>query len=383
MSAITKKKIQYAKFASNGKVLDIILKALDLDFNTIKSIDAKDWQRFVQEKNLSASRYNEIMDKVLQTIIQRFYENTSDSTHSPTNTLDFCITALHELFKDYNFYKANFETLAATQKMLDFITAAYLFIPYIAKIIPPGALHIPQGKVAAGMLLPDDSGSAMQHALNIIESDLKDSTLDNKIKEIWEHRDEIAGDSDKNLRNWRQGRNTPSLESIQILSELSKHCKNFNKQDIIAMLLFAKIAHYCYEKSRAYFGKELSDLLVEHFRLVEFIMIHENVLESQNRKIESLRDYICIHYGDEMHNIFLLYYNLYCFNAADFTIKQYIFKQNQENKERMEMFNNDYNESGIAPMLFMKEEKFFEYIDFHLPARYFVPHNTGGGDNHL
>ena len=86
-------------------------------------------------------------------------------------------------------------------------------------------------------------------------------------------------------------------------------------------------------------------------------MIHENVLESQNRKIESLRDYICIHYGDEMHNIFLLYYNLYCFNAADFTIKQYIFKQNQENKERMEMFNNDYNESGIAPMLFMKEEK--------------------------
>lgn len=163
----------------------------------------------------------------------------------------------------------------------------------------------------------------------------------------------------KSIASWLNGSHTPSHKSIQGISQIATYCENLSPTQISSLLHIAKLVDGFFSWAGKYFGKELCEVLVAHYRLMNvfgFLESRElleqvlNACASQERRAENALNTLVNYYG---HRIFAI-----CM----------LKNINQIPQEALKNFAQQLGSS-----LHIAHKHYFEYIDFFVPSRAFAP----------
>jgi ankyrin repeat protein len=250
-----KKNICFAKHRTNGAILNLIVKALEIEQKDDKY--QKIYQRFIKEESISVDEFNDTLNTVIEDILYNFFDNRDASDYNFTHNY------IKELLSYYSKYKLFNETLVTSQKQLDFLTLINIFIPLFKLSIKNKQINIIME------ILPDSTQTSFQKLFFIIEKSFTDKeTINKKIYALLDKR-MIAYDSiSKNITNWLNGKTVPNIDNVKILVNLHKHTeKKFTKKKLNCYFKIAKIFDYLYKKSISYFGEEKTYRLIDYFKI--------------------------------------------------------------------------------------------------------------------
>lgn len=384
-------KIIFAKHRSNGFIVDLVRDGLGFGIENIRGIDKKDWERLRNEDNITSDKYAEVLDKVCKAIVREIFSiDDGQESEKDLENLSFFNALTKELLRYYSQYKSYFETLGAGQKQLDFITISIFFVPFIAHAVSDSTTSSERDFKTEPFLidriLPSDSKTSIMKVFDLIEYDLAQNnsqkTLSKYLKEIFGriYEDKQAADAgkeihntvDKNINNWLNGKNPPKLENIKHIAKVGKHCKDLSCRRIEIYLKLARIIQIAYDRARKYFGADLTNLLVEHFRLVTTIdNFEQSILHHQPLNKNSEYDLLHrVHQGKEM----LFIHSLYDCCLDRIRVKDKYIK-GLDSRERKNFQIMQY------PLSFtiFSEKDFVKQINSFLITSIFVPKNSEVG----
>ncbi|MGX2984295.1 ankyrin repeat domain-containing protein [Helicobacter sp. 23-1048] len=386
--------MKFAEHRSNGFMVDLVRDGLDFSVESISGINSKDWERFRKERD-STKKYVKVLGKVCEAIVKEIFsiDDGQESEQDLANIAFFCVL-IKECLGYYSQYKSYFETLGASQKQLDFISASVFFIPFVAHAIADSTTSSERNfqlePFIIDRILPSDSKSAIAKYLSFVECRFlaKNPTKSFKssLKEILDKEKIIGYDSiNKDIDNWLNGKNPPSLEHIKIIAKIGEYCENLSNRQIEVLLKIAKVIQSLYGKAKEYFGVDLADLLVEHFRLVSIIDFQQMVILSQTKDIVAFEAMI-----DAMSeklpkstSITLRKYLYFYFSNPFFDFCLHKFGMEGKYSAKLKQQEKEYFKNiqeFVTVITQIDEKKFFDNVDFFLPVRYFVPQNTNDFD---
>ena len=163
----------------------------------------------------------------------------------------------------------------------------------------------------------------------------------------------------KSIASWLNGSHTPSHKSIQGISQIATYCENLSPTQISSLLHIAKLDDGFFSWAGKYFGKELCEVLIAHYRLMNvfgFLESRElleqvlNTCASQAHGAKNALNTLVNYYG---HRIFAI-----CM----------LKNINQIPQEALKNFAQQLGSS-----LRIAHKHYFEYIDFFVPSRAFAP----------
>lgn len=389
-------KIIFAKHRSNGFIVDLVRDGLGFSVENISRVDKKDWERLRNEDNITSDKYAQVLDKVYRVIVREIFSiDDGQESKKDLENLSFFNALTKELLGYYSQYKSYFETLGAGQKQLDFITISIFFVPFIAHAVSHSTTSSERDFKTEPFLidriLPSDSKTSIMKVFELIEYDLAQNNSQKKlrtlIKEIFDSLKETNYDGiNKNINNWLNGKNPPSLKNIKHIAKVGEHCKDLSCRRIEIYLKLARIIQFAYDKACEYFGADLANLLVEHFRLVTLLKWQQfmaQITTKDCRFFETIINEIGKKLPKSTFAVLCNY--LYCYFSNpffDFFLHKYIEMEGKYSKE-LKQQEKEYFKSiqeFITPMTQMNERGFFENIDFFFPVKYFVPQSPNDFD---
>ena len=162
----------------------------------------------------------------------------------------------------------------------------------------------------------------------------------------------------KSVASWLNGSHKPNYESIQAISQIASYCENLSPTQISSLLHIAKLVDSFFDWAGKCFGKELCEVLIAHYRLMNvfgvlesrgLLLVLEQVLQACVRQTPKLLDYY-------EHDIFAI-----CMDKSkigyDCGYKHYT--------------------QALSLSLRIAHKHYFEYIDFFVPSRAFAPTCSG------
>lgn len=388
--------MQFARHRSIGFVMDMGIAAFDIQK---QGVDSKRYERFVREQNITPKEYKEVYETLIENILYDFYKDKKHENKFIESLLDELKTYYHQ-YQDYN------ETMFATQKQLDYITLLFFFIPFIAQATHFFTLHHKEQPLLIDRILPDTTYTAIQKALLLIQNDIdltkiphiihsKDTQTIKTIKPLEiikeliaqtlkENNEYAKGDDTirKNIAHWladsqSKERALPAKESLQNIAEISRYCKSFSKDKLYNLLCIARALQYMYDEAIKYFGEDLTNLAIKHFRLINTIILHRNMFAMHTQDVRSFDNFLTQHYqskvSKEAYQSLCRYLDWYIdaslFNVfLEFHADKESFTP-QKGEILKEMFAH-YTEI-INPLLMLTEENFFQHIEVFLPVNAF------------
>ncbi len=338
-----KTKIEFSKHRTNGFILDFLIKSLEI----YQKDDTKTYQRFIKEDEISVQEYFDTQNKIIEDVLYTFFNSSNNKEY------EYCEKLMNEFLLFYNLYKLHNETLATSQKQLDFITAINLLIPFLSHFVFDRLLKQKRELTLIDSILPDEKENSIQKLFKLLESTFDENT--NLRDEIYKILDDNYKDYNlkkEDYNNWISGENIPNREHINILSRLAKFSNKFSEIDLNILFKIAKIIQYLYSKSKKYFGTELTNLLVKHYKTITMLSYLEitNKLEMYKHNLQTKEsDLLELYLQQYYYNNFNLFYMLnYFVKNGDSSNKA---------KEMQEYILNNRNEFDI---LYKIEEKSFE-----------------------
>ena len=198
---VQKIKIEFSKHRTNGFILNFIIKSLE----RFQKNDSKTYQRFLNEDEISAQEYHDTQDTIISDILFTFFDSFKNKDYEYYEKL------INEFFKFYNLYKLNNETLATSQKQLDFITIINVFIPFINHLFFDRLLKYKIELSLIDSILPDEKENTIQKLFKLLESTFEDKTnLKDAIYKILDDNDKNYNLVKEDYDNWTNGKNIPN-----------------------------------------------------------------------------------------------------------------------------------------------------------------------------
>ncbi|WP_299325738.1 ankyrin repeat domain-containing protein [uncultured Helicobacter sp.] len=352
----------FARFYGASEIICELCKILEIPHYGSKELErleiphyeSKKLERFRKNDELSLREYGGMRDTLIKRIASVL---RTDDPHSLE-------AILGNALEYYEKYCGHIETLGASQKQLDFATLVHFVIPFVAPLFE----YIMDSKhesLVIDRILPEIIGeqSAVQKALVLIANnvDLK------KYCEISGDRNSfktlttllINTNTSKSIENWLNGSHTPSHKSIQDISQIASYCENLSPTQISSLLHIAKLVDSFFNWAGKYFGKELCEVLVAHYRLMNVF----GVLESRELLEQVLNT--CASQAHGAKNALNTLVNYYGHRIFAICMLKNI---NQIPQEALKNFAQQLGSS-----LRIAHKHYFEYIDFFVPSRAFAP----------
>lgn len=354
-----KKEIKFSKHRTNGFILDFLVKSLDVF--QIEDKLQKRYQEFIKEGEISAGEYYDTQNIIIEDILYKFFESGDSKVYKEFESI------IYEFLSFYSLYKLNNETLASSQKQLDFISIINLFIPFLSHLVFDSSLKYKKELNLIVLILPDEKENSIQKLFNLLQSTFKDDiSLKEKIENLLEPKEKYRdyNRAKENYNNWINGNNTPSNEHIKLLSQLAIYSDKFSEKELKALFQCAKLIQYLYSKSKEYFGVELTSLIVKHYKMISMIsLLHVSkkldifVNSFKARDLEQIEVYLEQYFYESADLFYMLDYfvkNLDYPNKIK-DIKAYIL----ENRNKFDILYK------------IDEKTFFNKIESILPIKYF------------
>lgn len=360
----------FARFYGASEIICELCKILE-----ISRYGSKELERFRKNDELSLRAYGGMRDTLIKRIA---FVLRTDDPHSLE-------AILGNALEYYEKYCGHIETLGASQKQLDFATLVHFVIPLVAPLFE----YITDSKhkgLIIDRILPEiiREQSAVQKALILIANnvDLKKyceisgdrnsfenigyskiltTLLINANNAQAQNARDIKSDETlgKSVANWLNGSHKPNYESIQDISQIASYCENLSPAQISSLLHIAKLVDSFFNWAGKYFGKELCEVLIAHYRLMNVFGVLEsrelleqvlNACASQERRAENALNTLVNYYG---HRIFAI-----CM----------LKNINQIPQEALKNFAKQ-----LGYRFHIAHKHYFEYIDFFVPSRAFAP----------
>lgn len=352
-------KIEFSKHRTNGFILDFLIKSLDIHQKEEKL--QKIYQRFLLEDEISVQEYYDTQNTIIEDLLFTFFNSHDDKNY------DYYEKLINEFFTFYNFYKLYNETLATSQKQLDFITVINLFIPFLSHFVFDRLLKHKKELSLIDSILPEEKENSIQKLFNLIKSTFKeDINLKEKIENLLEPKEKYRdyNRAKENYNNWINGNNIPNTEHINLLSQLAIYSDKFSENELRILFQSAKLIQYLYTKSKEYFGVDLTNLLVKHYKMISMISLLEvskkldMFVNSFNAKnLEQIEIYLEQYFYESIELFYMLDHfvknNDYPNKTKD--MKKYII----ENRNKFDILYK------------IKEESFLKKINSFLPVDIF------------
>lgn len=359
----------FARFYGTSEIICELCKILE-----ISHYGSKELERFRKNDELSLHEYKDMRDMLIERIASVLCADDPRSLEAILgNALEY-----------YESYTSHIETLGASQKQLDFATLVHFVIPLVAPLFEYIMDNKREGLII-DRILPEIIGggeqSAVQKALAFITNDVdlkkycEISGDRNSFENIGyskilttllinantqaQNPSDIKSDEtlSKSIASWLNGSHKPNYESIQGISQIATYCENLSPTQISSLLHIAKLVDGFFNWAGKYFGKELCEVLIAHYRLMNVFgvlesrepLVLEQVLQACVRQTPKLLDYY-------EHDIFAI-----CMDKSkigyDCGYKHYT--------------------QALSLSLRIAHKHYFEYIDFFVPSRAFAPTCSG------
>lgn len=359
----------FARFYGASEIICELCKILE-----IPHYGSKKLERFRKNDELSLREYGGMRDTLIERIASVL---RTDDLHSLE-------AILGNALEYYEKYCGHIETLGASQKQLDFATLVHFVIPFVAPLFE--YIDSKHEGLIIDRILPEIIGeqSAVQKALILIANnvDLKKyceiSGDRNSFENIGYSKilttllintnnaqaqnardiksDEILG---KSVANWLNGSHTPSSKSIQDISQIATYCENLSPTQISSLLHIAKLVDSFFNWAGQYFGKELCEVLIAHYRLMNVF----GVLESRGLLEQVLNT--CASQAHGAKNALNILADYFAHNIFAICMLKNI---NQIPQEALKNFAKQ-----LGNRFYIAHKHYFEYIDFFVPSRAFAP----------
>lgn len=352
-----KKEIRFSKHRTNGFILNFLVKSLDI--YQIEDKLQKRYQAFIKEDEIAAGEYYDTQNTTIEDILYKFFESGDSKEYKEFESM------IYEFLSFYNIYKLNNETLATSQKQLDFIVIINLFIPFLSHLVFDSSLKYKKELDLIVSILPDEKENSIQKLFNLIKLTLKkDINLKEKILRILDENNKNYNLAKEDYDNWINGNNIPNEEHINLLSQLAIYLDEFSESELRILFQLAKLIQYLFSKSKEYFGTELTSLIVKHYKMISMInLLH--VLKKLDIFVNSFKakglEQIELYLEQYFYESADLFYMLdYCVKNLDYPnkikdMKAYIL----ENRNKFDILYK------------IDEKTFFNKIDSILPIKYF------------
>ena len=360
----------FARFYGTSEIICELCKILE-----IPHYGSKKLERFRKNDELSLREYGGMRDTLIKRIA---FVLRTDDPHSLE-------AILGNALEYYESYTSHIETLGASQKQLDFATLVHFVIPFVAPLFE----YIMDSKhesLIIDRILPEIIGgqSAVQKALILIANnvDLKKyceisgdrnsfenigyskiltTLLINANNAQAQNARDIKSDETlgKSVANWLNGSHKPNYESIQDISQIASYCENLSPAQISSLLHIAKLVDSFFNWAGKYFGKELCEVLIAHYRLMNVF----GVLESRELLEQVLNT--CASQAHGAKNAFNILADYFAHNIFEICMLKNI---NQIPQEALKNFAKQ-----LGYRFHIAHKHYFEYIDFFVPSRAFAP----------
>ncbi len=198
--------IRFAKHRTNGFILNFLVKALEIQQKDQSY--QKIYQRFIKEDEISADEYEDTLRTIVEDILHHFFEDRKKSNY------EFYENHVYQLLSYYSRYKLNNETLAASQKQLDFITLINIFIPLLRL-----SIHDKKQQMVIDSILPALSKNSFQNLFELIEKSFTDksSSISDNLYELLDQKALGYDSINKTINNWLKGLTTPNIDNVNEL----------------------------------------------------------------------------------------------------------------------------------------------------------------------
>ena len=197
-------KIEFSRHKTNGVILDFLIKSLDIHQKEEKL--QKIYQRFLLEDEISVQEYYDTQNTIIEDLLFTFFNSHDDKNY------DYYEKLINEFFTFYNFYKLYNETLATSQKQLDFITVINLFIPFLSHFVFDRLLKHKKELSLIDSILPDEKENTIQKLFKLLKSTFEYKTnLKDAIYKILDDNDKNYNLVKEDYDNWINGKNRFNL----------------------------------------------------------------------------------------------------------------------------------------------------------------------------
>ncbi|MAC84448.1 MAG: hypothetical protein CL624_09960 [Arcobacter sp.] len=352
-----KKEIKFSKHRTNGFLLDFLVKSLDVF--QIEDKLQKIYQEFIKEGEISAGEYFDTQNTVIEDILYKFFGSRNNKEYKYFESM------ICEFLSFYSLYKLNNETLATSQKQLDFIVITNLFIPFLSHLVFDKSLKYKKELVIIDSILPDEKENSIQKLFNLIQSTFKkEISLKEKILKILDESYKNYNLAKENYNNWIDGNNIPNDEHINLLSQLAKYSNKFSENELRILFQVAKLIQHLYSKSKEYLGLELTNLIVEHYQMISMISLLQ---------VSKKLDLFLNNFNNRDCEPIKLYLEQYYYNNFDlFYMLDYFVKNNDSPDKTKDMKEYILENRNKFDLLYKIDEKtFFNKIETILPIKYF------------
>lgn len=352
-----KKEIKFSKHRTNGFILDFLTKSLDV-FQIEEKLQTR-YQEFVKEGEIAAGEYYDTQNTVIEDILYKFFGSRDNKEYKYFESM------ICEFLSFYSLYKLNNETLATSQKQLDFIVITNLFIPFLSHLVFDKSLKYKKELVVIDSILPDEKENSIQKLFNLIQSTFKkEINLKEKILKFLDESYKNYNLAKENYNNWIDGNNVPNNEHINLLSQLAVYSDKFSENELRILFQLAKLIQYLYLKSKEYFGTELTNLIVKHYKMISMISLLQ-ISKKLDLFLNNIKDSDC--------EPIKLYLEQYYYNNFDlFYMLNYFVKNNDSPDKTKDMKAYILENRNNFDLLYKIDEKtFFNKIETILPIKYF------------
>lgn len=360
----------FARFYGTSEIICELCKILE-----IPHYGSKELERFRKNDELSLHEYKDMRDTLIERIASVLCADDPRSLEAILgNALEY-----------YESYTSHIETLGASQKQLDFAALVHFMIPFVAPLFE----YIMDSKhesLIIDRILPEiiREQSAVQKALILIANnvDLKKyceisgdrnsfenigyskiltTLLINANNAQAQNARDIKSDETlgKSVANWLNGSHKPNYKSIQDISQIASYCENLSPTQISSLLHIAKLVDGFFNWAGKCFGKELCEVLIAHYRLMNVF----GVLESRELLEQVLNT--CASQAHGAKNAFNILADYFAHNIFEICMLKNI---NQIPQEALKNFAKQ-----LGYRFHIAHKHYFEYIDFFVPSRAFAP----------
>jgi len=354
---VQKKEIKFAKHRTNGFILDFLTKSLDI--YQIEDKLQKRHQEFIKEGEIAAGEYYDTQNTIIEDILYKFFRTTNSDEYRYFERL------LKELLSFYSLYKLNNETLATSQKQLDFIVIINLFIPFLSHLVFNSSLKYKKELDLIVSIFPDKKETSIQKLFILIKSTFKeDINLKEKILKILDENHKDYNLAKEDYDNWINGNNIPNNEHINLLSQLAIYSDKFSESELRILFQLAKLIQYLYSKSKEYFGVDLTNLIVKHYKMISMISLLQ---------VSKKLDIFVNSFKPKDFEQIEVYLEQYFYESVDlFYMLDYFVKNHDYPNKIKDMKAYILENRNKFDILYKIDEKtFFNKIDSILPIKYF------------
>lgn len=354
---VQKIEIKFSKHRTNGFILDFLVKSLNV--YQIEDKLQKRHQEFIKEGEISAEEYYDTQNTIIEDILYKFFGSRDSKEYKYFENM------LKEFLSYYSLFKLNNETLATSQKQLDFIILINLFIPFLSHLAFDKSLKYKKELDLILSILPDEKENSIQKLFKLIESTFKeDISLREKILKILEENHKNYNLAKEDYDNWISGNNVPNSEHVNLLSQLAIYSDKFSENELRILFQLSKLIQYLYSKSKEYFGVGLTSLIGKHYKMISMISLLQ---------VSKKLDLFVNNFKDKDRELIELYLEQYYSNNFNlFYMLDYFVKNNDSPNKTKDMKEYIIENQNKFDILYKIDEKtFFNKIETILPIRYF------------